>query len=282
MNRKVCLITGGNAGIGRETAFSLAKMGMSVVIVCRDYLKGKEATEYLRRAANNKRVSFIVADLSSQAQIHSLSEEFRKRYNRLDILINNAGVVMQKRMLTEDGYEYQLAVNHLAPFLITNLLIDLLIDSAPSRIINVASQTHWNARINLKDLNSSGHYDPHEVYAVTKLMNILFTFKLAGMLRGTGVTANCLHPGAVNTNLLFEYHGKSPWKHFFSLLINSSPAKGARTPVFLAASPDVEGVSGKYFANMREKETAPAALDTRLADKLWEISSRLCGVHKTA
>jgi NAD(P)-dependent dehydrogenase (short-subunit alcohol dehydrogenase family) len=282
MNKKVCLITGGNAGIGRETALGIAKKGVTVVIVSRDYLKGKEAAEYIRRESNNKRVGIIVADLSSQKQIHNVSEEFRKKYNRLDILINNAGAVMRNRILTEDGLEYQFAVNHLAPFLLTSLMMDLLIDSAPSRIINVASQTHKGAEINFNDLNSKSNYDPTAVYSKTKLMNILFTYKLSRMLKGTGVTANCLHPGVVTTRLLLDYHGGSALRQFFSRLRNDSAAKAAQTSIYLAVSDEVEGQTGKYFTDMQSRESSPATYDKKLADRLWEVSSELTGIIKHA
>jgi NAD(P)-dependent dehydrogenase (short-subunit alcohol dehydrogenase family) len=281
MNKKVCLITGGNAGIGRETAVGIAAQGVTVIIISRDYLKGKEAVEYIKRQSGSKRVGFIVGDLSSRRQIYNISEEFRKRYSRLDIIINNAASVMQKRVLTEDGIEYQFAVNHLAPYLLTNIMMDLLIDSAPSRIINVASQTHKSGSINFRDLNSSVSYDPQGVYATTKLMNILFTYKLARMLKGTGVTVNCLHPGVVSTKLLYDYQGGSGIKFFLSKLANDSAVKAAATSVYLAVSEEVSGISGKYFVNMQQKESSLQSYDKKLADKLWEVSSELTGVIKS-
>jgi NAD(P)-dependent dehydrogenase (short-subunit alcohol dehydrogenase family) len=281
MNKRVCLITGGNAGIGRETAVGIAAQGVTVIIISRDYLKGKEAVEYIKRQSGSKRVGFIVGDLSSRRQIYNISEEFRKRYSRLDIIINNAASVMQKRVLTEDGIEYQFAVNHLAPYLLTNIMMDLLIDSAPSRIINVASQTHKSGSINFRDLNSSVSYDPQGVYATTKLMNILFTYKLARMLKGTGVTVNCLHPGVVSTKLLYDYQGGSGIKFFLSKLANDSAVKAAATSVYLAVSEEVSGISGKYFVNMQQKESSLQSYDKKLADKLWEVSSELTGVIKS-
>jgi NAD(P)-dependent dehydrogenase (short-subunit alcohol dehydrogenase family) len=278
MKNKVCLITGGNSGIGRETALGIAKKGLTVVIVSRDYLKGKEAIEFIKRESGNKKVGLIAADLSSRKQIYKISEEFRKKYKRLDILINNAAAVMQNRVLTEDGIEYQLAVNHLAPFLLTSIMADLLIDSAPSRIINVSSQTHVSASIDFNDLNSSVNYHPAAVYSMTKLMNILFTYKLASKLQGTGVTANCLHPGVVSTKLLLDYQGNSGLKSFFSKLRNDSAERGARTSIYLALSSDADGFTGKYFTDMKQKESSPMSYDKKLADKLWEVSSRLTGI----
>jgi NAD(P)-dependent dehydrogenase (short-subunit alcohol dehydrogenase family) len=279
MNKKICLITGGNSGIGRETAVGLAKLGITVVIVSRDYLKGKEALEYIRRESG-KKAGLIVADLSSQKQIYNLSDEFRKRYNRLDILINNAAAVMQRRTLTEDGIEYQLAVNHLAPFLLTNIMMDLLIDSAPSRIINVSSQTHRNGEIDFNDFNSLLNYNPAKVYSSTKLMNILFTYKLSRMLKGTGVTVNCLHPGVVSTKLLFDYQGGSTIRNFISRIRNDSAAEAARTSIYLASSYEPAGVSGRYFVDCQEKETSLLSYDQKLADRLWEVSSQLTGILK--
>jgi retinol dehydrogenase 14 len=276
MKNKICLITGGKA-----TALELAKKGMTTVIVSRDYLRGREALEQIKRASGNENVYLLIADLSSQKQIHELAAEFRQKFSRLDILINNAAVVMQEQVLTEDGLEYQFAVNHIAPFLLTNLLIELLIDSAPSRIINVSSQTHWKVEIDFNNLNSDGKYNPTSVYAITKLMNILFTYKMADLLKGTGVTVNCLHPGVAGTKLYENYHGRFGIKKFLSKLIGDSPGNAAKTSVFLAVSEKVNNISGKYFVDCQEKKSSPESYNKAVSDQLWEMSSELSGIHKS-
>ncbi|MCB9422017.1 MAG: SDR family oxidoreductase [Ardenticatenaceae bacterium] len=273
MNEQVCLITGGNTGIGLATAIGLAQLGVHIVIVSRDRNRGETAVTQIKQAANNTHVDLLVADLSSQAQIRRLADEFLERNNRLDVLVNNAGVIPQTRQVTEDGYELQFAVNHLAYFLLTNLLLDLIKASAPARIVNVSSQVHAWATIDFDDLQNERRYNPTGVYGQTKLMNVLFTYELARRLEGTAVTANCLHPGVISTNLNAAYMGRSQDMASMSQLMD-----GAQTSIYLASSPEVEGVTGKYFSHQRTQRSADLSYDESVAAKLWQISARMTGL----
>ena len=282
MNDKVCLITGANAGIGKATAEELARRGAVVVMVARDQGRGEKAREEIVQATGNRQVELLLADLSSQAQIRGLAEEFRARYDRLDVLINNAAVFTRERRTTEDRIELQFAVNHLAPFLLTNLLLDLLKKSAPSRVVTVSSEAHQRTSMNWKDLQGERGYSGLKAYSQSKLANVLFTKELARRLEGTGVTANALHPGVIGTNLLFSGFGPlrllGPLFKFFM----KRPEQGARTSVYLATSPEVEGVSGEYFKDGKRTAASPQAQDAEAARRLWEISAELTGLVDSA
>lgn len=273
---KKCLVTGANAGIGRATALGLAKMGANVVMVCRSRERGEAALVEIKRESGNDSVALLVADLSSVAATRRLPDEFKAKYPTLHVLINNAGIIPRKRTVTEDGLETQFAVNHLAYFLLANLLLDVLKASAPARIVNVTSQVHSGASIDFDDLQSERLYRPTYVYKWTKLANVLFTYELARRLEGTGVTANCLHPGGVATNLLADYL-PSPLR-FMTKIVGVSPEKGARTPIYLATSPDVEGVTGKYFVNQKEARSSKLSYDRNLASRLWQVSAERTGL----
>ncbi|MCP4426089.1 MAG: SDR family NAD(P)-dependent oxidoreductase, partial [Chloroflexi bacterium] len=195
MKGKICLVTGGNAGIGKATAVGLAQMGATVVIVARSPERGEPALADIRRQSGNDAVDLLIADLSSQLQIRQLAADFQRQYPQLHVLVNNAGVIPPTRQLSEDGLEMQFAVNHLAYFLLTYLLLDKLKASAPARIVNVSSMVHSWSSIDFTDLQNEKRYDPSDIYAQTKLMNVLFTYELARRLDGTDVTVNCLHPG---------------------------------------------------------------------------------------
>ncbi len=274
MNGKTCLITGGNAGIGKATAVGLAKMGAHVIIVARSSVRGELALADIRRASGNDGVDLLVADLSSQKQIRQLAADFQQRFSRLDVLVNNAGIIPQRRQVTEDGLEMQFAVNHLAYFLLTNLLLDVLQASAPARIVNVSSMVHGWASLDFTDLQHERRYDPSNVYAQTKLMNVLFTYELARRLAGTAVTVNCLHPGVVGTKLYANYMGRSQ-THDAS---NSEINQGAQTSIYLASSPDVADVTGAYFVNKQTKRSTAVSYDKGMARKLWDISAKLTGL----
>ena len=282
MNGKVVLITGGTSGIGRATATALAGMGAEVVITGRNRERGEGAVEEIRRESGSDKVSLLLADLAVQAEVRKLAEEFKERHDRLDVLINNAGLVQSKRTETADGIELTLAVNHLAPFLLTNLLLDLLKRSAPSRVITVSSGAERMGKINFDDLQSKRRYSGFPVYGMTKLANIVFTFELAERLEGTGVTANCMHPGGVNTN--FGTNNRA-----FSILLfrafkpfMRSPKQGADTLVYLAASPEVEGMTGEYLADRKAQTASPAAYDESVRKNLWEVSEELTGLENSA
>ena len=281
MGGKTVLITGGTSGIGKATATALAAMGARVVVTGRNEERGERAVEEIRRESGGE-VSLMLADLAVQADVRRLAEEFQERHDRLDVLVNNAGVVQSERTETPDGIETTLAVNHLAPFLLTNLLLDLLKRSAPSRVITVASEAERWARMDFDDLQSRRKYRGMQVYGMTKLANIMFTFELAERLRGTGVAANCVHPGAVNTSFGTNNRG------IMTLLFRAfkpfmrSPEQGADTVIYLASSPDVEGMTGKYLSDRKLITASDMAYDEDLRERLWEISEELTGLKVTA
>jgi NAD(P)-dependent dehydrogenase (short-subunit alcohol dehydrogenase family) len=277
MHGKICLITGANSGIGKATALGLASMGATVVMVVRDQSKGEAAQKEIKEQSGNANVDLLVADLSSQQAIRQLAEDFKQRYNRLDVLINNAGAILLSRKETVDGLEWTFAVNHLAPFLLTNLLLDILKNSAPSRIVIVGSGAHEIGYIDMNDLQSKKRYRAMRVYGQSKLAVLLFTYELAKRLQGTGVTVNCLHPGFVATNIgqgdVNEFLRKLG--NFFVSRLGISPEKGAETSLYLATSPDIEDVSGKYFVKCVPKRSAEISYDQVLQKQLWEESERL-------
>lgn len=279
MNGKICMVTGANAGIGKATAAGLAEKGATVIMVCRSEERGEAARREIIAQTGKENVALYLADLSSQTEIRRLVENFKQDYSTLDVLINNAGIVTRERRETEDGLEMQFAVNHLAYFLLTNLLLDVLKASAPARIVNVSSQTHAWAEIDFDDLqHEQGAYRPNRVYAETKLMNVLFTYELARRLEGTGVTANCLHPGSPATKLNAAYGGREPK----SKASDASLRRAAQTSIHLASSPDVEGVSGQYFVNCHAEPSAEITYNEDVAAKLWRISAELTGLAASA
>lgn len=282
MGGKVVLITGGTSGIGKAAATALAGMGATVVITGRNEERGKRALQEIREESGNDGVELILADLTVQDEVRRLAEELRERHNQLEVLVNNAGLVLSERTETPDGIETQLAINHLAPFLLTNLLLDLLKDSAPSRIVTVSSDAHRWAKIDLDDLQSRKRYRGMQVYGKTKLANIMFTYELAERLEGTGVTANCMHPGGVNTN--FGNNQGGPMNLLFRLFkpFMRSPEQGADTLIYLASSPEVEGMTGKYLADRKVKAASDAAYDETTRKRLWEASEELTGLKVTA
>ena len=276
MQDKVCLITGGTNGIGKSAAQALAQLGATVVIVGRDSQKTSQVVEEIRSATGSNSVDSLLADLSSQQDVRRLAGEFQSKYSRLHVLLNNAGGTFLTRQLSVDGLEMTFALNHLAYFLLTDLLLDLLKASAPARIINVSSDAHATGKIEFDNLQGERDFSGLGPYGNSKLANILFTIELARRLDGTGVTANALHPGLTNTGF-----GKNNPGWLMTLmgaiipLIARSPAKGARTSVYLASSPEVAGVTGKYWVDSKVKQPAPQASDRATAKQLWEVSSKL-------
>lgn len=280
MRGKVCLITGATSGIGLVTARELARRDAHVVIVGRDPARCDAALVHIRREATSDQVEALRADLSSQQQVRRLAQEFLDRHDRLDVLINNAGGIWFARQLTVDGLEMTFAVNHLAYFLLTHLLLDRLKASAPSRIINVASAAHRGAVLSFDDLMGEKNYTGWRAYRRSKLANLLFTYELARRLEGTGVTANAVHPGWVATRF-----GGTGWKGQLLQVVARvgaiSPEKGARTVIYLATSPDVAQMSGRYFVKERVVNASVASLDTGAARRLWQVSLELTGLTPT-
>jgi NAD(P)-dependent dehydrogenase (short-subunit alcohol dehydrogenase family) len=283
MKGKVCLITGATSGIGLETAKQLARLGATVIVVGRNASKGAMVVSQLRQQTGNAQIEFMHADLSSQKEIRALAEQFKRKYARLDVLVNNAGIVKIFRAESVDGIEMTWAVNHLAYFLLTNLMLDVLNASAPARIVNVSSAMHWQARIHFNDVEFKRGYNPLTTYCHSKLANIMFTYELARRLEGTGVTANALHPGGVRTNLLASNGWFFRWiaQPIFNLHA-VSVEEGAQTSVYLATSSEVEGVTGKYFVRCQPRPSSPASYDESAQKKLWEVSEKMTGMLTTA
>ena len=282
MSGKICMATGANAGIGKATVLELAKLGATVVMVCRSRKRGEAALTEIQEKTGNDAIRLLLADLSSQAAIRQLAAEFKAQYPSLHVLINNAGIIPRERTMTVDGFETQFAVNHLAYFLLTNLLLDILKASAPARIVNVSSDMHRGATIDFGALKSARGYSPTGAYTVTKLANILFTYELARRLKGTRVTANCLHPGGVATNLLADAMGIPRALKSTTRLMGTSPEKGARTSIYLATSPELEGVSGKYFISQKEARSSRESYDHALANRLWQVSAEMTELSESA
>lgn len=267
---KVCLITGANSGIGKATALGLAKLGATVVMVCRDKSKGEATQTEIKAQSGNDSVDLLLADLASQASIRQLAAEVLTRYPQVHVLLNNAGISPNKRVLTADGIESTFAVNHLAPFLLTHLLLERLKASAPARVVTVASTAA--SSINFDNLQGEKQWSMLGTYGQSKMCNILFTRELAQRLEGTGVTANCLHPGVVNTGLARDF---TPAFRLMARLFFTSPANGARTSIYLASAPEVAGISGKYFSKKRVIEPPASANDEASAQRLWQISEEM-------
>jgi NAD(P)-dependent dehydrogenase (short-subunit alcohol dehydrogenase family) len=283
MEGKTVVVTGGSSGIGLETAASLAARGARVVLTARNADKGRAAVASLgQRLGADAQVQLVVFDLADLSSVRKGAAEVLEQAPRLDVLVNNAGVILSERAETVDGFEATFATNHLGPFLLTNLLLDRMKASAPSRVVTVASSAHSSARTGLPfdDLQSERHYRAMRVYGQSKLANILFTLELARRLSGTGVTANSLHPGTVRTG--YGRDGDARGLLAFGITISSpfflSPARGASTSVYLASSPDVEGVSGEYFVKCRPKQPRRWAQDPDAARRLWQVSEQLVGL----
>ncbi|TMQ01141.1 MAG: SDR family oxidoreductase [Thaumarchaeota archaeon] len=278
MAGRVCVVTGANSGIGKATAMGLAEMGATVILVCRSKEKGEAALSEIREKSGNNSLALMLADMSSMRSVRQLASEFRSKYDRLHVLVNNAGLFMFTRTTTGDRLETTFEVDYLSHFLLTGLLIDLLKASAPSRLVEVSSIAHYNGHIDFDDLQGEKGYGGWKAYSQAKLAQVLFTYELARRLKGTGVTANCLHPGAVATNIWSRPLGRAGFIMKLLRLFMMGPEGGAKTPIYLASSPDVEGVSGKYFTNKKEKESSKESNDEQVARRLWLVSEDLTGL----
>ncbi len=272
---KTVLVTGATDGIGKATARELARLGATVVIVGRNPQKSATTVRQIREETGNSQVDYLLADLSVQAEVRRLAADFLARYPRLDALINNAGGFFLRRQVSADGIEMTFALNHLAYFLLTRLLQDRIVDSAPARIINVASEAHRGARLDFDNLQLERGYGSMRAYGQSKLANLLFTYELARRLDGTGVTVNAVHPGLVATNL-----GKNNGllvRLAMNLIrfVARTPDQGAETIVYLAASPEVAGVTGQYFIDCHPLRTSPESYDEAAARRLWEVSAQM-------
>jgi NAD(P)-dependent dehydrogenase (short-subunit alcohol dehydrogenase family) len=275
----VVLVTGANAGMGKSCSLALAKEGASVVMLCRSPERGQTALEDVRRESGSDNLELAICDLSSLECIERFCKEFTDTHPRLDALINNAGVLKARRLKTKDGFELHFGVNHLGHFLLTNRLLPLIIRSAPSRIVVVSSFAHRAGRIRFDDVNLEKHFTFWRGYPQSKLANVLFTYELAERLSGTGVAVNCLDPGIVGTDIVVNREtGVGTYLSRLQKLLFMPPEKGAETAVYLASSPDAEGVTGKFFKLKKEVPSCRRSYDREAAKRLWDISERMAGL----
>ncbi|MBN1698579.1 MAG: SDR family oxidoreductase [Spirochaetales bacterium] len=275
---KNCVITGANTGIGKATAAALAGKDFRLLLACRNKEKADAAAGEIIAATGNKNVEPVILDLSSFESIREAAETIRNKFDRLDVLVNNAGIMTKTKKESKDGFELTFAVNHLGHFLLTNLLLDLLVRSAPSRIVNVSSEAHRFARFDLSDPGITRSWSPWRAYANSKLCNIYFTRALAGHLEESGVTVSSLSPGFVDTELGRDYAKKKSLLRTIMTLFAKTPEEGAATSVFLASSPEIEGVTGGYFSNCRQTKSSRISYDRENARLLWEESRKMCGL----
>jgi retinol dehydrogenase-14 len=279
---RTVLITGGTGGIGRATATGLAAIGARVAITGRDRRRADEAAADIR-AAGGPAVDVFVADMSSQAEVRRLADEVLQVLPRLDVLVNNVGGFWNSRRVTTDGLEHTFALNHLAPFLLTHLLADRLRQSAPARVVTVSSDAQRLGRIDFDDLQGERSWSGQRAYNQSKLANVLFTYELARRLRGTGVTANALHPGVVLTAFGAEDPGRIQRLIMpFARWVMKSPDEGARTSIHLASAPELEGVTGQFFADCRPRRSSKRSYDDAAAARLWDVSLELTGIDTDA
>jgi len=265
---KLVFITGSTDGIGKQTAIDLAKMEANVIVHGRNENKAREAMQEIRTISGNDNLHFVVADLSSLAQITRMADDIHQRFTKIDVLINNAGVYKTNRDLSEDRNELTFGINHLAYFLLTNLLLDLIKNSNFKRIVNVASQAHGSS-LEFDNLKGENYYDGYDAYARSKLCNIMFTYALARKLDGTGITTNVLHPGVISTKLLHEGFG-----------MGGAPIEsGSKTSVYLASSDELKNVSGKYFVNRRESSSSQISYNVQVQEKLWKVSEKMTNIN---
>lgn len=276
MAGKVCMVTGATAGIGKVTASALADMGAQLVITGRNPHKTKETAHQIASETGNNSIDYLIADYSDLQQVRDLADEFKSRYSQLNVLVNNAGAFFNTRKLTAKGIEMTFLVNHLAPFLLTNLLMENMQNGEPARIVNVSSDAHKQGTMDFDDLGFAKGYFGMKAYGRSKLANILFTYELARRLNNSNITVNALHPGHVATDIWktnFKIIG--PVLKWFMGLIALTPEEGADNSIYLASSTNLEGITGKYFVKREPVESSPISYDEGVAQKLWDVSSEL-------
>ena len=278
MKNRVCLITGATSGIGKATAIALAKIGSTVIINGKDEKRGEETIAEIKRISGNENVELMIANLSSLNEVRKFAGKLKAKYDKLDVLINNAAVFYTSRNLSIDGIEMQFAVNHLSHFLLTNLLLETLKKSNSARIINVSSNAHYQGRINFDDINFEKRYFGWTIYCQSKLANVLFTYELADRLDPKQVTVNALHPGTVRTNIVGKYASfiyRLGWNLQKPLMLPVE--EGAKTSIYLASSEEVKGITGLYFVKCKSQKSSDMSYDKMLARKLWDLSEKLTG-----
>lgn len=286
MQGRTVLITGGTSGIGKETARGLANLGAQVVVIGRNRSRGETAVHEIRQTSQNNDVHFLQADLSSQAQVRQVAEAFQKQFGVLHVLVNNVAGIYRHRQETVDGIEATLALGHLTPFLLTHLLLPLMSDSTPARIVNVSSDGHTIAKLDFNDLQANRFYRALDIYVRVKLMNLLFTYELARRVAGTGITVNAVDPGGAHTQLTDSTTSDMlpPMLRllypFISRFTFTSVEKAAESSIFAAASSEWEGISGKYIGTkLKEAKSSKTSQDIQIANRLWRISEELTGIH---
>jgi NAD(P)-dependent dehydrogenase (short-subunit alcohol dehydrogenase family) len=275
MKNKICVVTGATSGIGQETAKALASKGAYVIIVGRNKKKCIVAVRDIKLHTGSALIDYECADLSDLKQVYDLANVLKQKYQHIDVLVNNAGAYFRTRYQSKDGYEMTFALNHLSPFLLTSLLLDLLQESEQGRIINVSSDAHYKGRIHLEDLQSTHGFEGFNAYAQSKLALVLFTYELARRLKNTAITVNALHPGLVATN----FGKNNGWFRFYVRRLikrhEISVPEGSKTCIYLATSPDVAGITGGYFVKNKQVKSSDNSYDQKLAKQLWEVSETL-------
>jgi len=273
MHGKICVVTGSSSGLGKATAMGLARLGATVILGCRDKQRGEAALISVKAASGNQLVELLLIDLSLQHSVRSMVAEFEKRYDHLDVLINNAGIFKNRRVITTDGFETMFATNHLGPFLLTNLLLDKLKSSASARVLSITSPS--TTPLDFDDLQGEKKFNAYTAFGASKMCNLLFTYELARKLVGTHITANAIHPGLVKSGIMKE---AAPPIRWFTYLISTAPQKAAETPVYYASSPEVEGMTGMFFRGRKAIESNSYSRNLEIQKRLWDTSVALTGL----
>ena len=282
MKGKTVLITGANSGIGKATAIALARFGAEIIIISRNAGNGAQTISEIKKLTGSELIHFFQCDLSSMDQIRRVSEEIHNRFNKLDVLINNAGVLERYRKITQDSFEYLFGVNYLSHFLLTQLLIDLIRNSNHGRIINLTSGAHRFGKIHFDDIHLEGKHNGFKAYAQSKLANVIFTYALCSRLHEEGITANSVHPGFVGTKIVFLRDSQStPWPFKIYQRIAKKPIAGAKTVIYLASSAEMENKSGRYYVNKRSIPSSKSSYDPDAATALWNMSLRMCDLKNS-